>query len=244
ARPTRSTRRIPTRSRRSAPAGWSSPCPSACSASRASCSSRCGGRARTARPTRSCATCRSCSTSPPGAAPSSSSSTAWTERGGRLTRARRRRPALARRMHVPLDMRAMKIGSVSGIPVRVHWSFLLALPILAVIFGQHFLAAADMAEVPREELGGQPWMWGLGLTLLLFLSVLVHELAHALYARRKGARVVDITLLMIGGVSRIGEPDRPRDEAIMALAGPLTSLVLGLAGLGLFFATPAGWVEL
>ncbi|HLU67235.1 MAG TPA: M50 family metallopeptidase [Kofleriaceae bacterium] len=138
----------------------------------------------------------------------------------------------------------MKIGSVSGIPVRVHWSFLLALPILAVIFGQHFLAAADMAEVPREELGGQPWMWGLGLTLLLFLSVLVHELAHALYARRKGARVVDITLLMIGGVSRIGEPDRPRDEAIMALAGPLTSLVLGLAGLGLFFATPAGWVEL
>ena len=140
-------------------------------------------------------------------------------------------------------MRALQVGSVSGIPVRVHWSFLVALPFLAVIFGEHFQVVARLAGVDVGELGGQPWMWGLGLTILLFLSVLLHELAHALYARRKGARVVDITLLMIGGVSRIGETKRPKHEAIMALAGPLTSLVLGGAALVMFALAPRSWLE-
>jgi Zn-dependent protease/CBS domain-containing protein len=66
------------------------------------------------------------------------------------------------------------------------------------------------------------------VALALFGSVLVHELAHSLYALRKGARVRDITLFMIGGVSQISElPRRGKDEAVMALVGPLTSLALG-----------------
>jgi Zn-dependent protease len=141
-------------------------------------------------------------------------------------------------------MRAMQIGSVWGIPVRIHWSFLLALPFLAVLFGEYFLGAAEMAGLSRQDLAGRPWMWGLGLTLALFLSVLVHELAHAIYARRRGVRVVDITLLMIGGVSRIGEADRPRTEAIMALAGPLVSLLLGSTALALFLVASAAPIEL
>jgi Zn-dependent protease/CBS domain-containing protein len=140
-------------------------------------------------------------------------------------------------------MKAVRIGSIAGIPVKIHWSFLIALPLLAVVLGQNAAPAAEMLGADPRALAGPPWLWGLGLTLVLFLSVLVHELAHAIYARRKGAAVHDITLLMIGGVSRIGDPPRARHEAIMALAGPVASLVLGFAAVALFAVTPAGWQE-
>ncbi|MHB8872561.1 MAG: site-2 protease family protein [Myxococcaceae bacterium] len=122
------------------------------------------------------------------------------------------------------------VGSVAGIRIRVHWSFLLVLPLLAYLFGRTFVAAARLAGVPPEQLGGSPVLWGLGVAVVLFLSVLVHELAHALYGRAKGAEVTDITLLMIGGVSRMAEPPkRLRDEAVMAFVGPLSSLIIGAA---------------
>ena len=130
---------------------------------------------------------------------------------------------------------AFKIASLRGIPIRVHYSFLLVLPFLAWLFGQAFRAAAVAADVPPEALRGHPVLWGLGLAVALFLAVLVHELAHSLYALRKGGEVSDITLLMIGGVSRITRmPDGPRHEALMALAGPVTSLLLGGLFLGVY----------
>lgn len=129
---------------------------------------------------------------------------------------------------------AFQIATLRGIPIRVHYSFLLVLPFLAFLFGQAFRGAALAADVPPERLMGHPMLWGLGLAVALFLAVLVHELAHSLYALRKGGEVSDITLLMIGGVSRITRmPDGPRHEALMALAGPVTSLALG----GLFLGT-------
>jgi Zn-dependent protease len=129
---------------------------------------------------------------------------------------------------------ALKIATIRGIPIRVHYSFLLVLPFLAFLFGRHFVMAAHMADVPTSGLAGSPWLWGLGVALGLFLSVLVHELAHSFYALWKGGKVEDITLLMIGGVSRISEgPERPRQEAMMAFVGPLSSLALGAGFLGL-----------
>ena len=126
-------------------------------------------------------------------------------------------------------MGGFKIATIKGIPIRVHYSFLLILPFLAYQFGLLFRAAAQHADVPLDELHGNPFVWGLVLTLALFFSVLIHELAHSLYALRKGGRVRDITLLMIGGVSNLSEPPRsPRAEAVMALVGPLTSLALGV----------------
>ncbi|MGZ3457892.1 MAG: CBS domain-containing protein [Archangium sp.] len=123
---------------------------------------------------------------------------------------------------------AFKIITLRGIPIRVHYSFLLVLPFLAWLFSQAFRSAAEAADVPAESLRGHPLLWGLGLAVALFLSVLVHELAHSFYALRKGGQVSDITLLMIGGVSRITRmPDGSRQEALMALAGPATSLMLG-----------------
>jgi Zn-dependent protease/predicted transcriptional regulator len=130
---------------------------------------------------------------------------------------------------------AFQIATLRGIPIRIHFSFLLVLPFLAWLFGQVFLSAADVADVPPQQLVGSPYLWGLGLAVALFLSVLVHELAHSFYALAKGGHVSDITLLMIGGVSRITRmPERHKQEAVMALVGPLTSLALGGLGLGAY----------
>ena len=85
-------------------------------------------------------------------------------------------------------MKAVRVGSVAGIPVKIHWSFLIALPFLALLFADNLAPAAQVVGAHPQTLSGAPWLWGLGLTLGLFLSVLVHELAHALYARRRGAR--------------------------------------------------------
>jgi Zn-dependent protease/CBS domain-containing protein len=127
---------------------------------------------------------------------------------------------------------SIRIGSIRGIPIRIHVTFLLVLPFLAFGFGRVFSEAAQAAEVPAEQLRGSPFLWGLAVAVALFACVLVHELAHSLYALRAGGRVRDITLLMIGGVSQISEPPKGgRAEAVMALVGPLASLALG----GLFW---------
>ncbi len=125
---------------------------------------------------------------------------------------------------------SLRIGTIHGIPIRIHVTFLIVLPFLAWAFGRAFSEAARLAGIPTSRLLGAPFLWGFVVALALFLSVLVHELAHSIYALRKGGRVRDITLLMIGGVSQISEPPRTgRQEAVMALVGPLTSLVLGIA---------------
>ncbi|WP_426749125.1 site-2 protease family protein [Myxococcus sp. Y35] len=124
---------------------------------------------------------------------------------------------------------SFQIGSFRGIPVRVHVSLLLVLPLLAFLFGGAFRRAAEVAEVPPERLGGSPALWGLAVAVGLFASVFVHELAHTVYALRRGGTVRSITLMMVGGVSELTEaPPRPRDEALMAAVGPLTSILLAV----------------
>lgn len=130
---------------------------------------------------------------------------------------------------------SFKIATIRGIPIRIHFSFLLVLPFLAFLFGQRFALAARLADLPPESITGNRWLWGLAVAVALFASVLVHELAHALYAQSKGGRVQSITLLMIGGVSQLTEPPKEaRDEGIMAFMGPLTSLLIGGGCLGLY----------
>ncbi len=131
-----------------------------------------------------------------------------------------------------------RIATIHGIPIRIHYLFLLVLPFLAYIFGRELVATGRLANVPAEKLGGSRWLWGLGIALALFLSVLIHELAHSVYALRKGGRVRSITLLPIGGVTELVEvPAKPGQEAAMAFAGPATSLLLGAASYALFWAT-------
>jgi len=115
-----------------------------------------------------------------------------------------------------------RVGTVAGIPVRVHWSVAL----LA------WLLSWGLATVllPEQAPGAAPaayWAAGLLAALALFGSLLAHELAHALVARRAGMRVEQITLWLLGGVAHLHDdaPDA-RTEARVAGAGPLVSVVL------------------
>lgn len=122
--------------------------------------------------------------------------------------------------------RGWQIAVIRGIPIRLHVTLLLVLPFLAYGFASAFGEAARAAGVPPEALGSR-WAWGVGIAIALFVSVLVHELAHSLYAIARGGKVRGITLMMIGGVSEISQPPRtPGQEAMMAFVGPATSAII------------------
>jgi Zn-dependent protease/CBS domain-containing protein len=127
------------------------------------------------------------------------------------------------------------LGKVFGISINIDWSWLL---IFALISWS--LASAFRGVHPEW---GLTMSWGLGMlaAFLFFISVLAHELAHAVLARAMGIPVRNITLFLFGGVSNIQrEPQSPIVELAIAIIGPLTSLVLG----GIFLALGAGSVAL
>jgi len=127
-----------------------------------------------------------------------------------------------------LDRVSILLFRVRGVPIRGHWTLLLVLPYLAYVMAVQFGMTARTAGVPPEELALPPWVWGLLLAVSLLASVVLHELAHVAVATRYGGKVRGITLMLLGGVSHITRmPSRPRDEGLMALAGPATSLGLG-----------------
>lgn len=115
------------------------------------------------------------------------------------------------------------VGRVRGIPVQLHASLALVLPLLAAAFAIQFRALS--AHVPLLM---PPMLWGLLVAGALFASVVVHELAHSLVALATGGKVRAISVMFIGGVSElVGQAPRPRVEAVMAAVGPVASLVLG-----------------
>jgi Zn-dependent protease/predicted transcriptional regulator len=115
------------------------------------------------------------------------------------------------------------LGRISGIRIGVNWSVLFIVALLA-----YGLAAGQFpAEVPRRP-EAEYIVAGVITALAYIGSLLVHELAHALVARRNGIKVEDITLWLLGGVSRLeGEFPGPGAELRVAGAGPLSSLLLG-----------------
>lgn len=132
---------------------------------------------------------------------------------------------------------SLTLFRVRGVPVRAHWTLLLILPYLAYVMSVQFGAITRAAGVSPDAVVFPPVVWGVLLAIGLFASVLLHEGAHVVLARRYGGQVKGITLMMLGGVSQITRmPPRPRNEALMALAGPATSLVLGGVLVGLYRA--------
>ena len=116
-----------------------------------------------------------------------------------------------------------RITRVFGITIRVDWNWLIILALvtwnLSRVFGQ---VRPDRSTVLT-------WALSLAAALLFFLSVLTHELAHSLVARSRGIPVEDITLFIFGGASDIEEqPDTPGGEFLMAVLGPVTSVVIGV----------------
>jgi Zn-dependent protease/predicted transcriptional regulator len=140
-----------------------------------------------------------------------------------------------------------RIGRVFGIPILIHYTFLLVIPLFAWIIGTQITDTTALLkglfEVPVDTTlitaGYMPYLLGTIVALGLFFGVLVHELAHSLVARKKGLKMQSITLLMFGGIAQMeeGVPD-PKVELPMALAGPVMSLVFGLLCCGLVYLTP------
>jgi Zn-dependent protease/CBS domain-containing protein len=114
---------------------------------------------------------------------------------------------------------SFRIAKIAGTEVRIHLTF--------------FLLLAWIAWVSYRQGGWPAAIDGLAFILLLFACVVLHEFGHALAARAFGIRTPDITLLPIGGVARIRMPDKPVQELVIALAGPLVNVVIA-AGLMLY----------
>ncbi len=132
---------------------------------------------------------------------------------------------------------AWRLGQIAGISVHVHGTFLF---LLAWVAMSRFLIRHRIVDA----------IDGLVFILLLFGIVVIHELAHALAAKRFGIATRDIILLPIGGVSRMERmPSRPTQELLVALAGPAVNIALAgvlwlvlAPGAGLAGLTPTSWV--
>ena len=117
----------------------------------------------------------------------------------------------------------IRIGRIFGVQIALHPTWF----VIALIVTYTMAAGELPAAFPRWG-ALLYWVVGALISLLFFGSVLAHELSHALVARRFGLHVRDITLFIFGGAASLeGDPKRPRDEALIAAAGPLTSLVIG-----------------
>ncbi len=119
---------------------------------------------------------------------------------------------------------SLEIGSIMGIPIKLHITFLLVLPMFAYVFAinpQPFGFEGVEPPITRYTLS-------VLTAILLFASILLHELAHSYMAMRYGVNIDSITLFLFGGVSAMEEiPRKPGQEAKMAFVGPFTSLVVG-----------------
>ena len=115
------------------------------------------------------------------------------------------------------------MGSAFGIPVKIHWSFGL----LVLFLG--YTLWSNPEQFTRS-------LWFAGYILCLFICVILHEYGHALMARKYGIRTKDIIISPIGGVARLEKlPENPKQEMIVALAGPVVNVVIGLLAIGLVF---------
>ncbi len=128
----------------------------------------------------------------------------------------------------------IRVGSVFGVDVLVRSSWLLIAALIAVLL-------APRVDEVSPGLGAWKYVAGLAFAVLLYLSVLLHEMSHALMARHYGLPVKSITLHFLGGATEIdGEPDTPGREFGVSVVGPLTSVAVGVAFLALWFVTPDG----
>jgi Zn-dependent protease/predicted transcriptional regulator len=124
---------------------------------------------------------------------------------------------------VTFNPKPFYLGRVFGIPIYAHYSWLPVFPFYAWAIASGLL--------PRQAPGlSVVQYWGLGLltTMLLFVSVLAHELAHATMARAEGLGTGNITLYMFGGLASLnGQPAVPSSEFKIAVVGPAASFLIG-----------------
>src|SRR5438876_7870065 len=124
--------------------------------------------------------------------------------------------------------RSWKLGTAFGIGIYIHWTFLLLV---------------GFVLLSNRNLGAPQAVYAVAVLLAVFGCVVLHELGHALMARRFGIPTFDITLYPIGGVARLARmSDSPGEELAIAVAGPMVNVAIaaGLyAGMALAGLTPS-----
>jgi Zn-dependent protease len=121
---------------------------------------------------------------------------------------------------------SFKVMSIAGIDIYINWTWLLAIAFITWFLGDFY-----RSQFPGWG-SGTAYVVGFISGILLFGTVLLHELAHSITARAKGLPVHTIVLFIFGGVSNLTqEPQSPGIEFQVAIAGPITSLVLS----GIFY---------
>ncbi len=114
----------------------------------------------------------------------------------------------------------IRVGNLFGIPFYVNPSWFLVLGLMTLTYG------GELTRFP-QLVGITPWLLGLIAALLLFASVLAHELGHSLVAIAQGIEVKSITLFIFGGLANLEkESDTPLQSFLIAIAGPIVSLLL------------------
>lgn len=109
---------------------------------------------------------------------------------------------------------SLRLGRISGIKIEIHWTFLIL--IAWVIFTSL-----------RTNTESQQIMWSVLLILAVFVCVILHELGHALAAKKFNIKTTSITLLPIGGLAQMEQiPEKPKEELVIAFAGPAVNLVI------------------
>ena len=127
-----------------------------------------------------------------------------------------------------------KVGTIAGSDVLVTTSWFIIAALIAWV-------VAPRVEQVEPGLGNLKYVAGFAFAIVLYLSVLLHEASHAYMARYFGFSISSITLHFLGGATQIeGEARTPRQEFLIAVVGPLTSLAVGGAALALWFVTPDG----
>jgi Zn-dependent protease/CBS domain-containing protein len=128
---------------------------------------------------------------------------------------------------------SLKIGRIIGVEIRLHYTWLIIFMLITFTLAQGFM--------PQQYPGQSTiiyWITGAASAILLFASVLFHELFHSYMAIRRGIAVPRITLFLFGGVSQIAEePDDPTAEFRISVVGPLSSFALGGIFGGIWFVS-------
>ncbi len=123
----------------------------------------------------------------------------------------------------------IRLGRIFGLEISFNWSLILVFFLIAWTMATEVLPSA----VPNQSSEAY-WASGLVGAVVFYGCLLAHEISHALMARRKGVRVDGITLWLFGGVTQLlGEPTSAKDEALITVVGPLTSLLIAAIAFGL-----------
>jgi Zn-dependent protease len=126
---------------------------------------------------------------------------------------------------------ALKIGKIAGIGLFIHWTFLI---LIAFIIYVNYKAGHTLSQI----------LWSILFIGTIFVTVMLHELGHALAAKNYKIQTTDITLLPIGGLARLEKlPEKPSEEFVVALAGPMVNIAIAFIT-ALFIPLPTNSEEL